>query len=209
MSAAVAYPNLQALRLAHTELLRRHREHGADSATLAAAQEFLRRGQATGAILDDGDERFTAQGLLDYWVASLYRAGEEPPPVTLDEFDPAQAPALPDTARPYNGLDAFREEDAGRFFGRRRLVEQFVAQLARDRLLVILGPSGSGKSSLVRAGIVPALRGGALPGSEGWRYPPPIVPGSHPLAALAQALPGVGEAGTAPTLLVVDQFEEI
>src|SRR5205823_5217673 len=54
-----------------------------------------------------------------------------------------------------------------------------------QRLLVVLGPSGSGKSSLVLGGLIPALKAGALPGSQQWRYPPVLVPGSDPLRNLA------------------------
>ena len=68
----------------------------------------------------------------------------------------------------------------------------------------VIGPSGSGKSSAVRAGLVPALAEGALPGSERWRQVL-MRPGAHPLAELERALPDGGEHA----LLVVDQFEEV
>src|SRR5262249_38228001 len=128
----------------------------------------------------------TAQGLLDYWVARLYRGGMEPPDATLAEFDPALAPELPDELCPYLGLDAFREADNDKFFGRSELIARLVERLADQRLLAVVGPSGSGKSSLVRAGLIPALKTGALPDSQNWRYLPPIVPGSDPMANLAR-----------------------
>ena len=53
------------------------------------------------------------------------------------------------------------------FFGREQLVAQLVAALA-GAFLAIVGPSGSGKSSVLRAGLLPALAGGVLPGSERW-----------------------------------------
>src|SRR5262249_22910328 len=59
--------------------------------------------------------------------------------------------------------------DAGFFFGRERLVAELVARLAASRFVGIVGASGAGKSSLLRAGLLPALRGGALPGSDAWR----------------------------------------
>ncbi len=100
--------------------------------------------------------------------------------------DPA-APALPPDVCPYRGLQPFDEEHAAFFFGRDDDVERLVEKLEAAPFLAVLGPSGSGKSSLVRAGLLPALRRGALPGSAQW----PIytfVPGAHPLVALAARL---------------------
>jgi hypothetical protein len=55
------------------------------------------------------------------------------------------------------------------------------------RLLAVVGPSGSGKSSVVMAGLLPRLQEGGLPGSQRWVYLDPILPGAHPLDALAVA----------------------
>jgi len=97
---------------------------------------------------------------------------------------------------PYRGLESFRPEDAPWFFGRAALVDAVVAAL-RDRAgrgpLVVVGASGAGKSSLLRAGVMASLNAGA---------PALLTPGDAPLAALAAAAPD------AP-LLVVDQFEEV
>ncbi len=100
-----------------------------------------------------------------------------------------------DTPRnPYKGLRTFREEDAGDFFGREGDVGALVSALEdalrgdHARLLVVAGPSGSGKSSLLMAGLLPALKAGALPASTQWRYLDPIIPGVHPLDALALTL---------------------
>ena len=73
---------------------------------------------------------------------------------------------------PYKGLRAFKEADADDFHGRRRLVDRSSHQLAAPgldgRFVTVVGPSGSGKSSVVRAGLLPALRRGAVAGSEQW-----------------------------------------
>jgi serine/threonine protein kinase len=73
-------------------------------------------------------------------------------------------------ANPYKGLRSFEEPDTADFFGRGRMVDRLVARLAErtdgSRLLAVVGPSGSGKSSLVGAGLVPALRRGGLAGSR-------------------------------------------
>ncbi len=122
---------------------------------------------------------------------------------------------------PFKGLRPFREEDAADFFGREALVDQMIDRLRGGaRLVAIVGPSGSGKSSAVAAGLLPRLRSGAVPGSERWLIAS-LVPARHPLAEtealLARAsVPGglLGHpralrATTGPVLLVIDQFEEL
>ncbi|MFJ8210590.1 hypothetical protein [Streptomyces sp. NPDC096033] len=70
---------------------------------------------------------------------------------------------------PYRGLEPFNEEHAHWFEGRQDAVRQVLTNLARQqRLTLLLGPSGSGKSSLIRAGVLPALAAGELPGSDRW-----------------------------------------
>src|SRR5918995_356413 len=99
------------------------------------------------------------------------------------------APTAPDgvVPNPYKGLRAFEETDAADFFGREELIEQLVERLGTIRFLAVVGPSGSGKSSVVRAGLIPALRRGAIPGSEGWPIAD-MFPGPHPLDGLEAAL---------------------
>jgi formylglycine-generating enzyme required for sulfatase activity len=89
---------------------------------------------------------------------------------------------------PYRGLEAFSEEDADTFFGREAWVVELVQQVKLSRSVVIAGPSGSGKSSLARAGLLHALQDKkklALPNSDHWRYET-LTPGRHPLEALAR-----------------------
>lgn len=107
---------------------------------------------------------------------------------------------------PFKGLASFDVGDADLFFGRERLVAELVARLVGAPLLGVVGPSGSGKSSAIRAGLVPAIRSGVLPGSDDWRVAV-LRPGEHPLHELGEALSSVG-ADAERTLLVVDQFEE-
>jgi energy-coupling factor transporter ATP-binding protein EcfA2 len=93
---------------------------------------------------------------------------------------------------PYKGLLAFREEDKGDFCGRKDLIEELVEALRKrvdnNRLLAVIGPSGSGKSSVVMAGLLPRLREGAIPGSESWIFLDPTVPGTSPLQNLCTPL---------------------
>jgi WD40 repeat protein/DNA-binding SARP family transcriptional activator len=137
-------------------------------------------------------------------------------------------------ANPYKGLRAFDEADAADFFGRGELVEEILARLAHEaRLVMVVGGSGTGKSSLVRAGLLPRLRNGHAPGSQDW-FITTMLPGSSPFKELAESLrhvavddtSGLAEKlaeqdggidsvirrlvpGGGQLLLVVDQLEEL
>ncbi len=137
------------------------------------------------------------------------------------------------TRNPYRGLEPFEEADAFDFHGRERVVEEMVDVLREERLLVVFGPSGIGKSSVVKAGLVPALRRGAVDGSESWLVTE-MTPASEPFEQLRTALarvattplPDVVDALSRSTLplddvvrqivppgtgvvVVIDQFEEL
>ena len=241
------FPSLSALRAAHSSLLEAHRTQATLPDFWATVELFLRRGQAAGALLDNEGDRGAAQSLLDYWTATAYSVGRKVADALLFDFDPTLAPEIPDDRCPYVGLAAFREGQGAYFFGRRQLVETLIAKVATDRLLAIVGPSGSGKSSVVLAGLLTALKAGAVGAtvasapSDQWRYSARLVPGSDPLTNLARAIQPtqsidtfdvalaakfvfaadnmrrtgdalvklVAESGTAPLLLIVDQFEEL
>jgi WD40 repeat protein/transcriptional regulator with XRE-family HTH domain len=116
---------------------------------------------------------------------------------------------------PFKGLAFFDRADAEYFCGRERLVADLLARLVESPLAGILGSSGVGKSSLLRAGVLPALSAGALPGSERWRQVL-LRPGTHPDAELGRALAGdrlgnvVGQLAPGERLVIaVDQLEEL
>lgn len=97
---------------------------------------------------------------------------------------PAEEPAGREDARPpYVGLAAFQREDAGRFFGRSRLVTELVDRVARQRFVGVFGASGCGKSSLLRAGLV--ARVSADREQEGGAPVVVFTPGQHPLEECA------------------------
>ena len=157
---------------------------------------FLQRGSAGGAYLDETKERRACQAMLDYWAGRCYSHALDVTRPLLVPHDPALLPQLADEACPYLGLAAFGESDAKHFFGRDDQIAALVERLRRQRLLIVTGASGSGKSSLVLAGLVPALRrgvvggeaDGVVNGSAAWVYPPPLTPGVTPLRQLAHAL---------------------
>jgi DNA-binding SARP family transcriptional activator/WD40 repeat protein/energy-coupling factor transporter ATP-binding protein EcfA2 len=134
---------------------------------------------------------------------------------------------------PYKGLRAFAEADAVDFHGREAQIDDLIERIAGHRLVTVVGPSGSGKSSLVRAGLIPALRAGSLHDSRDWLVTD-MFPGSFPFEELEAALSRVavrtpgrmlseltqpngllrvskqilpGDDST--LLIVIDQFEEL
>ncbi|WP_146155432.1 serine/threonine-protein kinase, partial [Enhygromyxa salina] len=94
-----------------------------------------------------------------------------------------------DALSPYRGLEAFRQRDARWMFGRERETAELIERLrpGARRFLSVVGGSGSGKSSLVMAGLCPALRGGVLGEGQGWEIAV-LRPGARPCEALARAL---------------------
>ena len=174
------------------------------------------------------------------WCGNTSRPCAKAPPqrsLSLEELDFAEFELL-ETKNPYKGLRAFQQADAADFFGRTSMIQRVLDRLqepvVENNFLAVIGPSGSGKSSLVKAGVLPALRTGRAPGSERWYYAE-MVPGEVPLAELASALlsvsssplPGledtlrehddglaIGVYEALPTkenklLLMIDQFEEL
>jgi WD40 repeat protein/DNA-binding SARP family transcriptional activator/energy-coupling factor transporter ATP-binding protein EcfA2 len=107
------------------------------------------------------------------------------------------------TRNPYKGLRAFGEADASDFFGREVISRQLLSRLEEERFVAVVGPSGSGKSSLVLAGLLPALRQGALPGSETWCIAE-MKPGEYPLEELEAALLRVA---VNPPVSLMEQLE--
>ena len=162
-------------------------------------QVCMPKGSNTPYATIDGRNGY-APSLLDEIVAMLGRAQLAPyMPIPSSATYNEVLKSHPQPRNPYKGLQAFRREDAQDFFGRESLVDKLVASLEATllvekrgspsaRILAVVGPSGSGKSSVVMAGLLPRLQSGSLPGSEKWIYLGPIIPGIHPVESLALAL---------------------
>src|SRR4051794_12040727 len=89
---------------------------------------------------------------------------------------------------PYVGLRPFETEDSDLFFGRIQQTTELLESLHRQRLLAVVGSSGCGKSSLIKAGLIPALLGGFLvEDQDNWAIAR-LTPGDRPLASLIEAL---------------------
>jgi DNA-binding SARP family transcriptional activator/WD40 repeat protein len=186
----------------------------------------------------DPANRFTDMGEFVLAFRSAVGGGSTQPAVTTGEIADAQRPRARasetlvsfqlELANPYKGLRPFDEADSANFFGRRELASELVGRLGQARFVAVVGPSGSGKSSVVRAGVIPKLRADGA-------YVATIVPGSHPMDELETALLRMASTSASTLLdqlnaderglgrcvkrllpdddrdlvLVVDQFEEL
>jgi hypothetical protein len=105
----------------------------------------------------------------------------------------------PRARAPYPGLRSFRRDEADIFFGRDEQICELVERLRSDRLLAIAGDSGCGKSSLVRAGLIPTLEAGIMANARRWQFID-MRPGNRPVHNLASlaALAGALSSGRAP-----------
>jgi hypothetical protein len=126
--------------------------------------------------------------------------------------DDAEQPVVPSAYwsnhSPFRSLTSFRTDDAWLFFGRDQEIADLVERLQRSRVLFVIGNSGSGKSSLIRAGLIPALRRGRFGANgssdEPWRIAV-IRPGADPFGELVDGLPGQ----LAPGILPADRYRLI
>ena len=198
--------------------LRIHRAAGG----WARAEAAERLAATAGRAADDQTELRATQAAVAGGVVDLQSR-----PASAPASTPSRSRRIPPSPQvcPFRGLAPFDAAHAEYFFGRERLVAELVARLVGSTLLAVVGPSGSGKSSAVRAGLLPALADGVVPGSESWRRAV-MRPGERPLAelsrALARAVPEAGGEDAAPWIadaldrlepgerlvLLIDQFEE-
>jgi TIR domain/AAA ATPase domain len=124
---------------------------------------------------------------------------------------------------PYKGLQAFGKKDARDFFGRTELIDEMATVVEkihvqekkshqRSRLLAVIGASGSGKSSVVMAGLLPCLQQGGVFNSQEWIYLDPMMPGTHPLEALAVSLsqqPSLRDISSLSNILTSDSVRTL
>lgn len=159
--------------------------------------------------------------------------------IQIPQLTPQQLAGL---ENPFKGLRPFIEADAHQFYGRTHLIHELLSRLDDEdisdgltRFLAVVGPSGSGKSSVVRAGLIPALRRGGIDGSQEW-FITDMTPGTDPYTELETALLRVAVSAPAnlsallhedangllqasryimpssqnsELLLLIDQFEEL
>lgn len=137
------------------------------------------------------------------WEARWKQAVDEAAALSLEDEEKGAEP-------PYRGLARFEPSDSGRFFGRDKLTADLLDLMGKRRFAAVFGASGSGKSSLLRAGLIPALQHR----QQSALRPAAIrilTPGQHPVRSHAHVVdtpPGT-ENARADVLVIVDQFEEV
>jgi WD40 repeat protein len=190
-----------------------------DEAARSFATEFyqaLAEGFPIDACVTEGRKAVmsaTGLGRADWGIPVAYTRA---PDGVLFDVPPAPKPRCP-----YPGMVPFRAADAGFFYGRDDEIGQLLQRLRHQRLLFVIGPSGSGKSSLVRAGLLPRLSQSSLFPQDFWLVRE-LRPGARPLEALGKALGGDptqpaqtiaalldAHPAAQRLLLVIDQFEEL
>jgi hypothetical protein len=231
---------------AHSELLSAQAD---EQLSTPKVTEFLNLAAGAGTQIESIAERDSVRSMMNYWSAILSRQrtvepevdeGQPPAAVpapggqrpTLAAFDPGQAPDLREADRPFVGLSAFEPEQADLFYGRDEAIAQLLDLVKSSGAVLVSGASGTGKSSLVRAGLIPRLR--TSEGGSDWLVLS-ALPGFDPLGNILAALAPEGATAAwresvresieddpagilqlaeerragRPLLLLVDQFEEI
>ncbi|NNF58087.1 MAG: NACHT domain-containing protein [Rhodothermaceae bacterium] len=154
------------------------------------------------------------------WPLAKHDKGEFIFLVPGHELNLPPAPPLTYDNNPWRGLESYDEEHAELFFGREDVIEELEAYVREHPLTVVLGASGTGKSSVVKAGLVPKLKRDV---ATAWHVLPVVRPGATPLQAIEQAVAELGTEGgveeqiaawclahpSERLVLVLDQFEEL
>ncbi len=177
------------------------------------------------------DRHVSVDSLFDHIANELQGSGQEPirmgmgRSLRLVSYGQSMVSAIDETC-PYQGLESFQKEKARFFFGRKQVIQKLVERLKETNFIPLIGASGSGKSSVIRAGLIPELE------KNGWKVLEPIMPGVEPLAKLRGALEGLFDRQEVKEiysllqnsglpaliselpknqriLLLIDQFEEV
>lgn len=182
------------------------------------------------------DEEANHQQTPGLWPLKKHRKGEFIFLAPGHDLNLPPAPDLTEQTNPYRGLRPYESRHAKLFFGRDQQIAELAQVVTAHPLTVVLGASGTGKSSLVKAGLLPALQATVTAvGAPAWRLLEPIRPGDAPLRTLEHLLHGTLDTPAVPLptpntppraalalldewcaahpdqrlLLVVDQFEEL
>ncbi|MEP0870950.1 caspase family protein [Trichocoleus desertorum AS-A10] len=183
---------------------------GTDRLFMAASREYETAYESldsaysvfTQAVLNGLDPKSNENGVvtnysLTHWVSSALKTEVQQPlfensgsEIILTRCTQPPSTVLSvksQTICPYRGLEFFDESHAEYFFGREDLTDQLIDKLRHGKFVAVVGASGSGKSSLLRAGLIHELRkGNKFSGSDRWQIKL-ITPGDHPLRSLAHA----------------------
>ena len=223
-----SFKSLFEMRKSHLKLIDQSLVEYSSTQHFQDILKFIERARKTGFLLGAPEDRSTAQMLLNYWSNELIRLDfpqDHWPDSILSKYDQKQAPELNEKDCPYPGLKAFEKNDYDLFFGRAQLIEELLERLESQRLLVVVGATKSGKSSLVKAGLLPELKNGRLNESENWFYPEPTTPKSYlpdklndlsleeielkRLEEIELKRLKANKKNTSATVLIIDQLEDL
>ena len=234
----------EALCATHAELLEAQAVQHLEA---EAAKQFIEDAAAAGVQIESVSDRDAIRSMLNYWTATLNRlpssSGAAVASDHLDEqssasqvlarFDASRSPEIDEKSNPFVGLAAFDVGQSDVFFGREKVVADLLQLVCEQSLVVVSGASGSGKSSLVRAGLAGAVRADQRFGN--WVIAI-ATPGRDPIASIIAALaapgPELGQwvdqartrvgnnpddasalaavrKGEGELLLIIDQLEEL
>lgn len=197
------FDSLLQLRAEHVEMMRAVRRAGAGADLVPRIRAFIDRVKATGRRIDSPPDRDAAENIIAYWSSYLFTATESDALSaalpTLDPFDPANAVDLSAQANPYQGLKPFRQTDAAHFIGREEAVKILLDKLRDHPVVLVSGPMGSGKTSLVTAGAIPRLNSRLLTENKDPLFVI-VVPGRDPFAALLGSIHEAAATSTLPGL---------
>jgi len=208
-------------------------EKGRDRCFIVASRDFQvayaavegDRGVLSGALLQgldptrQLDKWVTNYSLVDFVKSALKEAPQHPICTNSGgQIILTGEQSVTSSICPYKGLAYFdfNDEDPKYFHGRTVLTNQLLDKVSSSNFLAVLGASGSGKSSVARAGLLHQLKlGEAIPGSDRWKIYEPFTPGKEPLKSLEQVIGVKADQlesivkAVERVVLVVDQFEEV
>lgn len=222
------FDTLNKVRQRHVELMRETPDPEAASGHGDEIVDFMRRVAKAGAFLGADDERAAAQNILDYWNAILLTSDAKKTDVPCELAELAEGPiaSQPGDENPFRDNSALRVSDAAQFFGREEAAAALFDIVQKHPIVFVTGTSGSGRNSLVMAGVAAHLQSRS---KDRLMVFPVSSLGSDPLRALIQVLPkdlrpsadelrelpqrfreSVDEATNGgPAVLVIDNVEEL
>jgi WD40 repeat protein/tetratricopeptide (TPR) repeat protein len=195
------FTSLSVLQERYYQLLELYEDDHLDEEVVGAIEAFIASARQTGVFLKTRKERLAAQRSIDFCAAVLFKHTSRPRETALAAWDKNRVPALGEDKYPYGTDKAFEPSASNEPIGWTLLLERCLNKLRLGkRLLAIIGPQRSGRSHVLQAGLLPALKQGGLPrlaGTERWHYLQPLIPSEHVGQRLAKQISQVPEGSTA------------
>jgi uncharacterized protein YjbI with pentapeptide repeats len=191
-----AFATPKDIRERHIALMQESLDPKATPNFVSKVLEFINQVAEAGVVLEASDERTAAQNILDYWNASLIAISKpKPTQAARTELEPfkegSRGQSAPSSVNPFLDIRALGLDDRALLAGREDAIRSMVEHLRQHPIVFVTGPPGSGRTSLVLAGVVPQLANSASDPRCVLTF---SSPGPDPLAALAGVVPNVRAA---------------